>query len=197
MRRALVLGIWLLLAAAGVMTVLGVFATRDSVDISDLARIQPDSQVRARAEAKLNAFGQTSEQARQAGREIPAQIAFTHDEMTALLQDWARQDHGFGSITDLQLTFRPRTLTLTGVVHSLGLSFPFRLDVAVMTENSQREAEITRFQVGEMYAPGFVRSLVLALAERTVDAGLPRLPIAIESLVVTDGELFVSGAAVP
>ena len=197
MRRALVLGIWLLLAAAGVMTVLGVFATRGSVDISDLARIQPDPQIRARAEAKLNAFGQTSEQARQAGREIPAQIAFTHDEMTALLQDWARQDHGFGSITDLQLTFRPRTLTLTGVVHSLGLSFPFRLDVAVMTENSQREAEITRFQVGEMYAPGFVRSLVLALAERTVDAGLPRLPIAIESLVVTDGELFVSGAAVP
>ena len=197
MRRALVLGIWLLLAAAGVMTVLGVFATRGSVDISDLARIQPDPQVRARAEAKLNAFGQTSEQARQAGREIPAQIAFTHDEMTALLQDWALQDHGFGSITDLQLTFRPRTLTLTGVVHSLGLSFPFRLDVAVMTENSQREAEITRFQVGEMYAPGFVRSLVLALAERTVDAGLPRLPIAIESLVVTDGELFVSGAAVP
>ena len=197
MRRALVLGIWLLLAAAGVMTVLGVFATRGSVDISDLARIQPDPQVRARAEAKLNAFGQTSEQARQAGREIPAQIAFTHDEMTALLQDWARQDHGFGSITDLQLTFRPRTLTLTGVVHSLGLSFPFRLDVTVMTENSQREAEITRFQVGEMYAPGFVRSLVLALAERTVDAGLPRLPIAIESLVVTDGELFVSGAAVP
>ncbi len=197
MRRALVLGIWLLLAAAGVVTVLGVFATRGSVDISDLARIQPDPQVRARAEAKLNAFGQTSEQARQAGREIPAQIAFTHDEMTALLQDWARQDHGFGSVTDLQLTFRPRTLTLTGVVHSLGLSFPFRLDVAVATENSQREAEITRFQVGEMYAPGFVRSLVLALAERTVDAGLPRLPIAIESLVVTDGELFVSGAAVP
>ena len=197
MRRALVLGIWLLLAAAGVLTVLGVFATRGSVDISDLARIQPDPQVRARAEDKLNAFGQTSEQARQAGREIPAQIAFTHDEMTALLQDWALQDHGFGSITDLQLTFRPRTLTLTGVVHSLGLSFPFRLDVAVMTENSQREAEITRFQVGEMYAPGFVRSLVLALAERTVDAGLPRLPIAIESLVVTDGELFVSGAAVP
>ena len=197
MRRALVLGIWLLLAAAGVMTVLGVFATRGSVDISDLARIQPDPQVRARAEGKLNAFGQTSEQARQAGREIPAQIAFTHDEMTALLQDWARQDHGFGSISDLQLTFRPRTLTLTGVVHSLGLSFPFRLDVTVMTENSQRQAEITRFQVGEMYAPGFVRSLVLALAERTVDAGLPRLPIAIESLVVTDGELFVSGAAVP
>ena len=197
MRRALVLGIWLLLAAAGVMTVLGVSATRGSVDISDLARIQPDPQVRARAEAKLNAFGQTSEQARQAGREIPAQIAFTHDEMTALLQDWARQDHGFGSISDLQLTFRPRTLTLTGVVHSLGLSFPFRLDVTVMTENSQRQAEITRFQVGEMYAPGFVRSLVLALAERTVDAGLPRLPIAIESLVVTDGELFVSGAAVP
>ena len=48
-----------------------------------------------------------------------------------------------------------------------------------------------------MYAPGFVRSLALALAERTVDAGLPRLPIAIETLVITDGELLVSGVAVP
>ena len=197
MRRALVLGIWLLLALAGVIAVLGVFATRGSVDISDLARHQPDPQVRARAEAKLGAFAQISEQARLAGREIPAQIAFTHDETTALLRDWGISDHGFGSVTDLQLTFRPRILTLTGVVHSAGLSFPFRLDLAIATENSERTAEIVRFQVGEMYAPGFVRSLILALAERTLDAGLPRLPIAIETLVVTNGELFVSGAAVP
>lgn len=197
MRRALVFGIWLLLAFAGVVVVLGVFATRGSVDISDLARHQPDSLVRVRAESKLNAFGQTSEQARLAGRAIPAQVAFTHDEMTALLRDWAGQEHGFGSLTELQLTFRPRTLTLTGVLHSVGLSFPFRLDIVVSAENSQRTAEVTRFQVGEMYAPGFVRSLVLALAESTLDAGLPRLPIAIETLVITDGELLVSGAAVP
>ena len=196
-RRALVFGIWLLLALAGVITVLGVFATRGAVDISDLARLESDPQVRAKAEAKLNAFGQTSEQARLAGRGIPAQVSFTHDEMTELLQDWASQEHGFGSVADLQITLRPQVLTLTGVIHSLGLSFPFRLDLVVATENSQRTAEITRFQVGEVYAPGFVRSLALALAERTVDAGLPRLPIAIETLVVTDGELLVSGMAVP
>ncbi len=197
MRRALVLSLWMLVALAGVLVVLGVFATRGSVDISDLARLEPDTLVSARAEAKLGAFGQTSEQARLAGRPIPAQVAFTQDELTALLRQWGRQEHGFGSITELQLSFRPRTLTLTGVLQSVGLSFPFRLDVAVATENSQRTAEITRFQVGEMYAPGFVRSLALALAERTLDAGLPRLPIAIETLVVTDGELLVSGAAVP
>ncbi|MDE2902291.1 MAG: hypothetical protein OXP73_04615 [Chloroflexota bacterium] len=197
MRRALVLGIWVILAMAGVLTVLGVFATRGSVDISDLARLEPDPLVRARAQAKLNAFGQTSEQARQAGRAIPAQVSFTHDELTALLRDWAAQEHGFGSVTELQLTFRPRTLALTGILHSAGLNLPFRIDIAVSTENSQRTAEITRFQVGEMYAPGFARSLALALAERTLDAGLPRLPIAIETLVVTDGELLVSGAAVP
>ena len=197
MRRALVFGIWLILALAGVLVVLGVFATRGSVDISDLARLQPDPLVRAQAEVKLNAFGQTSEQARLAGRTIPAQVAFTHDEMTALLRDWAGQEHGFGSVSELQLTFRPRTLTLTGVLHSVGLNFPFRLDIVVSTEHSQRTAEITRFQVGEVYAPGFVRSLVLALAESTLDAGLPRLPIAIETLVITDGELLVSGVAVP
>ncbi len=197
MRRALVFGIWVLLAVAGILVVLGVFATRGSVDISDLARLQPDPLVRTQAEAKLNAFGQTSEQARLAGRAIPAQVAFTHDEMTALLRDWAGQEHGFGSVTDVQLTFRLRTLTLTGVLHSVGLSFPFRIDIVVTTENSQRTAEITRFQVGEVYAPAFVRSLLLALAESTLDAGLPRLPIAIETLVITNGELLVSGVAVP
>ena len=197
MRRALVLGIWLLLALAGVVVVLGVFATRGSVDISDLARLQPDAQVHAQAQAKLGEFAQVSEQARQGGRGIPAQIAFTQDEMTALLQGWGMQEHGFGSASDLQITLRPRTLTLTGILHSLGLNFPFRLDFAVSTENSERTAEITRFQVGEIFAPGFVRSLALALAERTLDAGLPRLPIAIETLVVTDGVLLVSGSAVP
>ena len=197
MRRALVLGLWLLLALAGVLVVLGVFATRGSVDISDLARLEPDVLVSERAEAKLHAFGQTSEQARLAGRSIPAQVAFSHDELTALVRDWGKQEHGFGSISEMQLTFRPGTITLTGILHSAGLSFPFRLDIAVTTENSQRTAEITRFQVGEMYAPGFVRSLALALAESTLDAGLPRLPIAIETLVITDGELLVSGAAVP
>ena len=197
MRRALVFGIWLLLALAGVVVVLGVFATRGSVDISDLARLQPGPEVKRRADAKLQGFAQVSERARQAGRQIPAQIAFTHDEMTALLRDWGRQDHGFGSVSAMQITFRPHTLTLTGILQSLGLSFPFRLDIVVATENSERTAEVTRLQVGETYAPGFVRSLLLTLAERTLDAGLPRLPIAIETLVVTDGELFVSGAAVP
>jgi len=107
------------------------------------------------------------------------------------------QDHGFGSVSAMQVTFRPQTLTLTGILHTLGLSFPFRLDIVVATMNSERTAEVTRLQVGETFAPGFVRSLLLTLAERTLDAGLPRLPIAIETLVVTDGELFVSGAAVP
>ena len=197
MRRALVFGIWLLLALAGVVVVLGVFATRGSVDISDLARLQPEAQVRAQAKAKLGEFGKVSEQARQAGRGIPAQIAFTQDEATALLQDWGTLEHGFGAVSNLQVSFHPRLLTLTGVLHSLGLNFAFRLDLAVSTENSERRAEITRFQVGEVFAPGFARSLVLALAERTLDAGLPRLPIAIETLVVTDGELLVSGVAVP
>ncbi len=197
MRRALVLGIWVLLGLAGVITVLGVFATRGSVDISDLARLEPEPEVQGRAMAKLRGFAQVSDRARQAGRQIPAQIAFTHDEMTALIQDWGMQDHGFGSVSAMQVTFRPQTLTLTGILHTLGLSFPFRLDIVVATMNSERTAEVTRLQVGETFAPGFVRSLLLTLAERTLDAGLPRLPIAIETLVVTDGELFVSGAAVP
>ncbi len=196
-RRVLVLGLWMLLALVGVVLVLGVFATRGSVDYSDLPRIQTTDDARRRALTKLGAFAQLAAQAQASGRDVPTQLVLTQDELSVLVRDWGEQEHWFGTMTDAQVVFRPGVLTVTGAIQAFELVFPFRIDVAVTTTNRERQAEILRVQLGELYAPEFLRSLVLALVERTVDAGLPRVPMAIETMVVTEGELLISGAAIP
>jgi len=88
-------------------------------------------------------------------------------------------------------------IVLTGEVMSLGLNFDFRLDLELAIEQSERRVAIRRMQVGDIHAPGFITTALLELVTRTVDAGLPRIPMRIESLVLGDGELIVSGAAIP
>ena len=197
MRRVLVFSLWIVLALAGFIAVLGVFATRGSVDLSNLPRIEAGPVNYARANAKLEYFHRVSEEARAGGRELPAQVDFSHDELTALLRNWGRRSHWFGSIADLQIAFLPGMGALTGTLRSQGLNFPFRIEFTLSTETSHRTAKLTRVQVGELFAPGFARAILLALVDRTVDAGLPRIPMAIETLVITNGEILASGNAIP
>ena len=197
MHRLLVFILWVLLLLVVLVVVLGVFATRGTVDLSDLPRIEVSGATKALADEKIAAFAAVTEQTRATGKPEPVQVGLTHDEMTALIADWGAQDGWFGSIADLQIAFQPGSMSLSGVVHALGLEFPFRIDLDVTIENRQRTAELQRVQIGELFAPGFVRNIVLGLAMRTVDAGLPRVPIDIESLVLTDGEVIVSGETVP
>ena len=197
MHRALVISLWAILTLAALVVIIGFFAIRGTVDTHDLPRVQVDAATHRSATDKLEAFYVVSDVARAGGREEPVQLNFTHDELTALVADWGRLDHWFGSIESMQLALQPGELVLSGVIQTLGLEFPFRLDVHASIENKQRTAELTRLQIGELFAPGFVRNIALELALRTVDAGLPRIPIATESLVLADGELIVSGIAVP
>jgi hypothetical protein len=197
MHRALVISLWAILTLAALVVIFGFFATRGTVDRRDLPRVQVDAATRQSATDKLEAFYVVSDVARAGGREEPVQLNFTHDELTSLVADWGRMDHWFGSIESMQLALQPSELVLSGVIQTLGLEFPFRLDVHASIENNQRTVELTRLQIGELFAPGFVRNIALELALRTVDAGLPRIPIETESLVLADGELIVSGIAVP
>ena len=197
MHRALVISLWAILTLAALVVIFGFFVTRGTVDRHDLPRVQVDTTTRQSATDKLEAFYVVSDVARAGGREEPVQLNFTHDELTALVADWGHLDHWFGSIESMQLALQPGKLVLSGVIQTLGLEFPFRLDVHASIENKQRTVELTRLQIGELFAPGFVRNIALELALRTVDAGLPRVPIETESLVLADGELIVSGIAVP
>ena len=197
MRHFLVFSMWIVLAVVGVVIFLGVFTTRNLADHTENNVVTINTTTHQRAQTKLQAFEAQSEQARSSGKKLPSQVSFTEKEMTSLIRDWGKQDHWFGSIENLQIEFIPGTCVITGILESINLNFPFRLELAISAEESQRTAELTRLQVGELVAPGFVRAALLALADRTFDAGLPRVALSIESLVVTNGELLVSGNVLP
>ena len=188
---------WIVLAVVGVVIFLGVFTTRNLADHTGNNVVTINTTTHQRAQTKLQAFEAQSEQARSSGKKLPSQVSFTEKEMTSLIRDWGKQDHWFGSIENLQIEFIPGTCVVTGILESINLNFPFRLELAISAEESQRTAELTRLQVGELVAPGFFRAALLALADRTFDAGLPRVALSIESLVVTNGELLVSGNVLP
>ena len=197
MRHFLVFAMWIVLAVVGLVIFLGVFTTRNPDDHTKNNVVTTNPTTHQRAQAKLQTFEVQSEQARSSGNKLPAQLSFTEEEMTSLVRNWGKQDHWFGSVDNLQIEFIPGTFVITGTLESINLNFPFRLELAMSAEESQRTAELTRLQVGELFAPGFVRAALLALAARTFDAGLPRFALSIESLVVTNGELLVSGNVLP
>lgn len=188
---------WIVLAVVGLVIFLGVFTTRNPADHTEKHVVTINPTTHQRAQAKLQTFEAQSEQARSSGNKLPAQLSFTEEEMTSLVRNWGKQDHWFGSVDNLQIEFIPGIFVITGTLESINLNFPFRLELAISAEESQRTAELTRLQVGELFAPGFVRAALLALAARTFDAGLPRFALSIESLVVANGELLVSGNVLP
>jgi len=197
MRHFLVFAMWIVLAVVGLVIFLGVFTTRNPADHTENNVVAINPTTHQRAQAKLQTFEAQSEQARSSGNKLPAQLSFTEEEMTSLVRNWGKQDHWFGSVDNLQIEFIPGIFVVMGTLESINLNFPFRLELAMSAEESQRTAELTRLQVGELFAPGFVRAALLALAARTFDAGLPRFALSIESLVVANGELLVSGNVLP
>ncbi len=197
MRRLMVLILWLIVAFAALVIVVGFFAAIGRVDRGDLTEIVVSAEVADRALDKVAQFGVVSARARASGASQPVQISFSDDEVSALISDWGRQADWWGSIERLWVSFGPDVIVLTGELMSLGLNFDFRVDLELSIEQSERRVAIRRMQVGDIHAPGFITTALLELITRTVDAGLPRIPMRIESLILSDGELIVSGAAIP
>ena len=179
------------------MIVVGFFAAIGRVDRGDLTEIVVSAEVADSALDKVAQFGVVSARARASGASQPVQISFSDAEVSSLIADWGRESDWWGSIERLHVSFGPGVIVLTGELVSLGLNFDFRLDLELSIEQSERRVAIRRMQVGDIHAPGFITTALLELVTRTVDAGLPRIPMRIESLILSDGELIVSGAAIP
>ncbi len=197
MRRLMVFILWLIVALAALVIVVGFFAAIGRVDRGDLSEVVVSPEIADSALNKVAQFGVVSARARASGASQPVQISFSDAEISSLISDWGRQSDWWGSIERLEVWFGPDVIVLTGELMSLGLNFDFRLDLELAIEQSERRVAIRRVQVGDIHAPGFITTALLELVTRTVDAGLPRIPMRIESLVLGDGELIVSGAAIP
>ena len=197
MRRLLVLVMWLIVALAALVIVVGFFSAIGTVDRSDLPQVDATAEAADSALVKIAQFGVVSARARGSGEAQPVQVIFTDAEISALIGDWGRESEWWGSIDRLQVAFGHNVIVVTGVLMSLGLEFDFRLDLEIAIEQSERRVAIGRMQVGDINAPGFITNALLELVTRTVDAGLPRIPMRIESLILSDGELIASGAAIP
>ncbi len=197
MRRLMVFILWLIVALAALVIVVGFFAAIGRVDRGDLSEVVVSPEIADSALNKVAQFGVVSARARASGASQPVQISFSDAEISSLISDWGRQSDWWGSIERLEVWFGPDVIVLTGELMSLGLNFDFRLDLELAIEQSERRVAIRRMQVGDIHAPGFITTALLELVTRTVDAGLPRIPMRIESLVLGDGELIVSGAAIP
>ena len=197
MRRLFVFVMWLIVAFAALVIVVGFFSAIGTVDRSDLPEIDVSAEAADSALAKIAQFGAVSVRARGSGQAQPVQIIFTDAEISAMIGDWGRESGWWGSIDRLQVAFGQNVIVVTGELMSLGLDIDFRIDLEVVIEQSERRVAIRRMQVGDIHAPGFITTALLELITRTVDAGLPRIPMRIESLILSDGELIVSGAAIP
>ena len=197
MRRLMVFVLWLIVAFAALVIVVGFFAAIGRVDRGDLSEIVVSPEIADSALNKVAQFGVVSARARASGASQPVQIIFSDAEVSSLISDWGRQSEWWGSIHRLEVWFGPDVIVLTGELMSLGLNFDFRLDLELAIEQSERRIAIRRMQMGDIHVPGFITNALLELVTRTVDAGLPRIPMRIESLVLGDHELIVSGAAIP
>lgn len=197
MRRLMVFILWLIVALAALVIVVGFFAAIGRVDRGDLSEVVMSPEIADSALNKVAQFGVVSARARASGASQPVQIIFSDAEVSSLISDWGRQSEWWGSIHRLEVWFGPDVIVLTGELMSLGLNFDFRLDLELAIEQSERRIAIRRMQMGDIHVPGFITTALLELVTRTVDAGLPRIPMRIESLVLGDNELIVSGAAIP
>ena len=87
-------------------------------------------------------------------------------------------------------------LIFVGIVKLAGLEFRYRADILLRIEAAELHLEIRRFQIGQLFTPRVFRAAVSRLISLSIEAGLPRSPIDIETLLISEGGLVISGATI-
>ncbi len=181
----------LFLAVAGI---LGFFASRPTISVSDLDLLEPDEVELARLNSRLDAVDELVKQSKQTGVSEPVQLVISENELNSKFSNWSAPGKSFIRISDFHALMKAEEIILVGVVTIAGQEFHYRADVTIAIESAELHLEITRFQVGQLFAPGFLRSGLATLAALSVDAGVPRPPIDIETLLVSESEMVISGS---
>ena len=83
------LSLYFLLLVAAVLAIVGFFASRPGVDISDLDLLEPDELVLARFNNRLDAVNELVRQSKQTGQSEPVQLVVSELELTSKLAEWS------------------------------------------------------------------------------------------------------------
>lgn len=181
----------LTVVAAGAIVIF--FATRPDIDSADLSEVEPNPAALAELDERLNEIDALMNQSKTTGVATPVQLVITEAELTSKLNAWAGPQ-GAVAIGDLRTHLLKDTIVLVGTVRIGGFDFRFRGDVKVRIESGERTVEMLRGQVGQLYLPGPVRRGLVGLVARSVDAGVPSPPIDVETLLISEGSLIISGS---
>ena len=188
------LSLYLLLFFVAVTGILGFFASRPTIGVSDLDLLDPDEGALARLDSRLDAVDRLVKQSKQNGLSEPVQLVVSELELNSKFSDWSAPGNAVIGISGSQATMKADQIVFVGIVSFAGQEFRYRADVTIAIESAELRLEITRFQIGQLFTPRFLRTGLAALAALSVDAGVPRPPIDIETLLVSEGEMVISGS---
>ena len=188
--RIFVFGI---IAAAAAIAAAAFFASRPQIDYSDLSEIVVSDFDLSELNARLDEIDDDINQSKVTGVPIPVQISISETELASKINAWSGKKL-FTEFRDMKTHLKEDTIVVVGTMRIDRFDFPFRIDVLLRIETGDRSLELKRVQIGDLFLPGPLRSGLVALAERSVDAGFPQPPIEIETLLFSEGALVISGS---
>ena len=185
--------LYMAIVAAAALGVVAFFASRPEIHTSDLTEIIVSDHDRSELNIRLAAVNSTINQSKKTGVSVPVHISISETELASKIDAWAGKKL-FTEFRDLRAHFKENTLVVVGTMRIGRFDFPFRNDISLRIETGVRSVELIRVQIGGLFLPGPLRAALVGLAERSLDAGFPRPPIEVETLLFSEDTLVISGA---
>ncbi len=181
------------IAMAAALAIVAFFASKPEIDTSDLSEIIVRDRDRSELNIRLAKVNSTIDQSKKTGVSIPVHISISETELASKIHAWAGKKL-FTEFRDLRAHFKDNTLIVVGTMRIGRFDFPFRNDISLRIETGVRSLELIRVQIGGLFLPGPLRAALVGLAERSLDAGFPRPPIEVETLLFSEDTLVISGS---
>lgn len=178
---------------AAALGVIAFFALRPEVDTSDLSEVVVSDRDRTELNIRLAGINAKIDQSKKTGVSVPVHISISETELASKIDAWSGEKL-FTEFRDLRAHFKEDTLVIVGTMRIGRFDFPFRNDISFRIDTGARSLELVRMQIGGLFLPGPLRAGLVGLAERSVDAGFPRPPIEVETLLFSEDTLVISGS---
>ena len=178
---------------AAALGVIAFFASRPEVDTSDLSEIIISDRDRSELNIRLAAVNAKIDQSKKTGVSVPVHISISETELASKIDAWTGKKL-FTEFRDLRAHFKEDTIVVIGTMRIGKFDFPFRNDINLRIDTGVRSVELTRVQIGGLFVPAPLRAVLVGLAERSLDAGFPRPPIEVETLLFSENTLVISGS---